>query len=238
MDRRLRRLLNKIRDESLRRKVAELVQNPTIEIGGVKYSGLPIESSPASISRHHNYPGGLLEHILSSARIALTLCDCIEKIYHGSVDRDLVISGIILHDLFKTLTYSISDDGTYRMSPLAERIDHLTLITSELIRRGFPIDLIHIVCAHHGSAGPISPKTIEALICHVADVSDSLLNGEILKAAKYLIREVTGETVNVIDVKTALRVIEVKADEGWEGVQKVGIELTSRGEVEGSQNSS
>ncbi|HDI12105.1 MAG TPA: dihydroneopterin 2',3'-cyclic phosphate phosphodiesterase, partial [Candidatus Bathyarchaeota archaeon] len=43
MDERLRKLAEKIRDKSLRKKVMELLENPTIEIGGQKFSGLPLE---------------------------------------------------------------------------------------------------------------------------------------------------------------------------------------------------
>ncbi|MFQ6095849.1 MAG: HD domain-containing protein [Candidatus Bathyarchaeia archaeon] len=220
MDCRLRSIFEKIRSEELRRKVLELVENPSIEIGDKVYKGLSFECSPAGLTRHHNYPGGLLEHVISTARVALTLCDCVEKVYHGKVDRDLVISGVLLHDLYKTLIYKTKEDGTYGLTPLAERLDHLSLIVSEMVRRGLPMDLIHIVCAHHAEAGPMRPKTVEALICHLADFVDSRLNGEVLRAAKYLIREVSGEVVEKITSKEAFEIVHSKATGGWEGLSK------------------
>lgn len=220
MDPRLIEAINKIRDESLKEAVLDLVKEPSLNLSGVLYEGLRVEDSPASLSRHHSYPGGLLEHILSTLRIALTLCDCVEEIYHGKVNRDLVIAGVILHDILKPLMYVARDDGGYEPSPLSERVDHLTLVTSELLRRGLPLEIVHVVCAHHGDAGPISPKTLEALICHVADVADSTLNGKVLRAAKYLIKEVTGQPVEVIDSKTAFELVQLKAKEGWEGVRE------------------
>ena len=220
MDPRLIEAINKIRDESLKETVLDLVKEPSLNLSGALYEGLRVEDSPASLSRHHSYPGGLLEHILSTLRIALTLCDCVEEIYHGKVNRDLVIAGVILHDILKPLMYVARDDGGYESSPLSERVDHLTLITSELVRRGLPLEIVHVVCAHHGDAGPISPKTLEALICHVADVADSTLNGKVLRAAKYLIKEVTGQPVEVIDSKTAFKLVHLKAKEGWEGVRE------------------
>ena len=54
LDERLRKLVEKIKDRSLREKVMELLENPTIEIEGKKFSGLSLESSPAGISRHHS----------------------------------------------------------------------------------------------------------------------------------------------------------------------------------------
>jgi len=217
----LKKLVNKIKDESLREKVARFVENPTIEIGGKVYTGMPLDNSPAGISRHHSYPGGFIEHVVSTTEIALALCNIIKRVYHGKVDRDLIISGAILHDIFKPLTYEAEENGTYRGTPLAERLDHLTLIVSEMVRRDFPLDLIHIVCAHHGGeAGPIWPRTIEALVCHLADITDSRLNGEVLRAARYLSREATGEELDIVASKEAFEVVHSKVIEGWEGVKK------------------
>ena len=165
----LKKLANKIRDEALREKVTRLLENPVIEIDGKVYTGIPFNVSPAGMSRHHSYPGGFIEHVVATTEIALNLCTIIESVYSGKVDRDLVVSGTILHDVFKPLTYQAEENDTYRSTPLAERLDHLTLIVSEMIRRGFPLDLIHIVCAHHGGqAGPMWPRTIEALVCHLS----------------------------------------------------------------------
>ncbi len=227
IDPRLKDVIDKISDESLRNKLLEFISDLSITIGEESYTGLPFEEAPASRSHHHSYPGGLLEHTLSTVNIAMALCDSIEKIYGGKVNRDLVISGVILHDACKTFAYTKKEDGAYCFSPLGERLDHLTLTVSELIKRGFPTDLIHIVAASHGQAGPISPKTIEALICHIADEADSKMNFEILNAAKYLVKEATGEPWDRMDSKTALAILALKAEEGWEGLKK-GIESLKR----------
>jgi len=217
----LEKLANKIKDETLREKVIQFLENPAIEIGGKVYTGMLLDISPAGMSRHHSYPGGFIEHVVATTEIALNLCNIIERVYHGKVDKDLVISGAILHDIFKPLTYQVEENGTYGSTPLAERLDHLTLIVSEMVRRGFPLDLIHIVCAHHGGeAGPIWPRTIEALVCHLADVTDSRLNGEVLRAARYLSREATGKELDIVSSKEAFEVVHSKVVEGWDGVRK------------------
>ncbi len=221
MDRRLKKILDKISDESLREKVAQLVENPTIEIEGKVYGGLPLEISPAGISRHHSYSGGLIEHVVATSEVALTLCDVIRGVYHGKVDKDLVLAGVILHDILKPLIYEMGENGAYGTAPLAERLDHLTLIVSEMVRRGFPLNLIHIVCAHHGGqAGPTWPRTVEALVCHLADVTDSRLNGEVLRAARYLSKEATDEELYRITSKEAFEIVNSKVVEGWDGVKK------------------
>jgi putative nucleotidyltransferase with HDIG domain len=217
---RLKRIVNLIKDKGLREKVAEIVENPQIEIGGATYSGLPLETSPAGLSRHHSYPGGFIEHVVATTEIALTLCDVVKKIYRGKVNRDLVVAGLVLHDIFKPLTYA-EENGVYFTTPLGERLDHLTLIAAELIRRNFSLDLIHIVCSHHGGqAGPMWPRTVEALICHLADLADSQLNGEVLRAAKYLSRKATGEELTPLTSKEAFDIVYSKTVEGWEGVNK------------------
>jgi len=220
LDPRLRKLVNRIRDEALREKVAQLLEEPTIEIEGRVYRGLPVDRSPASISRHHSYPGGFIEHLLATAEVALTLCRVVRTVYGGRVNTDVVLSGVLLHDVFKPLTYAEGGDGSYRATPLAERLDHITLVSSELLRRGFPLPLVHAVCAHHAEYGPISPKTLEALIVHVADIADTRLNGEVLTAAGHLIRDATGQRVVPLSSREAFEVVRIKAEAGTEGVQK------------------
>lgn len=216
----LKNIIDKIGDESLRRKISDLIEKSSIELDGKTYEGSPFETAPASTYHHHNYPGGLLEHVLSVTKIALVLCDCVEKIYHGKVDRDIVIGGVVLHDLYKTIVYEEGENGRYRNSPLAERVDHLSLIVSEMTRREFPLDLIHTVCAHHGDIGPIRPRTVEALICHLADLVDSRLNGEVLKAARYLVRQATGRVLEKITAKEAFELVHSKKVGGWDHLRQ------------------
>ncbi len=195
-----------------------MVDNPRIKINHAIYSGLTTDTSPASLSHHHSYPKGLVEHVEATAEIALTLCAIVEGVYGGRVNRDLVLAGVLLHDIFKPMTYERGQDD-YLISRLGERLDHLTLITSELIRRGFSLDLIHIVCAHHGgTAGPMQPKTVEALICHLADQTDSQLNSHVLRAAKHLVRRAKCDELTLMTSREALKIIDSKSAKGWEGV--------------------
>ncbi|MBC7131044.1 HDIG domain-containing protein [Candidatus Bathyarchaeota archaeon] len=224
----LQSILRKIRDENLRKKVMELLENPVFEADGKTYSGLPLDSSPAGLSHHHSYPGGFIEHVVSSTNIALALCNSVEKIYGGKVNRDIVIAGILLHDLFKPLTYTEKEDGRYDTTKLADYMDHLSLAVSELVRRNFPLELIHVVSAHHGNHGPIKPRTVEALICHLADMADSRLNGEVLNVAAYLVRKVTGEEIPSLTAKEAFEILRSKTLEGLEGVAKTVEKIKRR----------
>jgi len=227
----LETLTKKIRNKQLREKVIELLENPTFKADGKSFSGLALDVSPAGLSHHHCYPGGFLEHTISTAKIALAICDSVEKVYRGKVNRDLVIAGILLHDIFKPLMYVAREDRSYASSPLAEYLDHLSLAISELTRRGFPLELVHIVSAHHGDYGPIKPRTIEALICHLADLVDSRLNGAVLNAASYLARRAVGAELQGLTSKEAFEIINSKTVEGWEGVAKTVEQIKKKRRV-------
>ena len=114
----------------------------------------------------------------------------------------------------------MNKNGSYGSSPLADSLDHLSIATVELVRRGFPLELVHIVAAHHGEYGPTRPRTIEALICHLADLTDSRLNGEVLNAAAYLTRRTAGQELYGMTSKEAFEIVHSKAVEGWKGVDR------------------
>jgi hypothetical protein len=46
------------------------------------------------------------------------------------------------------------------------------------------------------------------------------MNYEVLNAARYLVKEATGETWDKMDSKTAFRVLMLKAEGGWEGLKE------------------
>ncbi|MGA3297282.1 MAG: hypothetical protein ABSD41_07500, partial [Candidatus Bathyarchaeia archaeon] len=61
--------------------------------------------------------------------------------------------------------------------------------------------------------------TVEALICHLADYSEAKLNGDVLSAARFMIREITGEEPKVITGKEAFAIVSAKTEKGWNGVR-------------------
>jgi 7,8-dihydroneopterin 2',3'-cyclic phosphate phosphodiesterase len=228
INKQLKELATRIRSKSLRQKTIDLLANPTFELDGKTYTGLPLKDAPAGKSHHHNYRGGYIEHVVSATNIALAMCDSVEETYHGKVNRDLVLAGMLLHDIFKPATYSIYKSGSYGSTSLADYMDHLSIATAELVRRDFPIEIVHIVSAHHGEFGPIRPKTVEALICHLADFADSRLNGEVMSAAAYLTRRTAGPELPAMTSKEAFEIVHSKAVEGWEGVTETVEKLVRK----------
>jgi len=138
--------------------------------------------APAAKMYHHAYIGGLLEHSLAVVRLCRFLCD-----EHPEIDRDLLLTAAILHDVGKTRAYTTGP--TLDFTDEGKLIDHLVegaLMIQGAIHsiEGFPKDLrnrlLHAVLAHHGAlerGSPIIPKTLEALALHHADWLDGSIRG-------------------------------------------------------------
>jgi 7,8-dihydroneopterin 2',3'-cyclic phosphate phosphodiesterase len=216
----LKELADKIQNNTLRSKVVSFLENPTFELNGMVYSGPSFDVSPGGLAYHHRYEGGYIEHVVGSAKLAFALCDVVEEVYGGNVNRDFVTAGILLHDIFKPVTYAEDGKGGFVSSPLADYLDHISLATAEMVRRDFPIELIHIVTAHYGEHGLIKPRTVEALVCHLADDADSKLNGQVLNAAAFLMQKATGEQLPRLTSKEAFKIVHSKATEGWKSIEK------------------
>ncbi len=135
---------------------------------------------PASVVMHHNYRSGFLEHSVSMAKIALHLAP------HYNVDRDLVMAGVLLHDIGKLR--EIESDYEASFTPEGNFIGHLVLgrdMVREAVQQinNFPKDLAlrleHIILAHQGKyewQSPKKPAFKEALLVHLIDVLDAQMN--------------------------------------------------------------
>ncbi|MDD3845528.1 MAG: HD domain-containing protein [Syntrophorhabdaceae bacterium] len=138
-------------------------------------------SYPASTTVHHVYVGGLLDHSLSVARMGMAAASLIGG------DRDIIITGSILHDIGKTQELDITRG--FRFTDRGRLLGHITLgvmILEDMIRRidGFPQELIdiltHIIVSHHGLeewGSPKKPMFPEAIIVHHLDNLDSKVMG-------------------------------------------------------------
>ena len=211
-------LVDLIENRELRESVKGFLKNPPSDIDA---PALPLEVCPAGAYQHHSYIGGLLQHTLGVTKLALTLSDLVESIYGGTVNRDTVLAGAILHDVMKCYCYEERSEGVFRTSYFGGKLDHLTIMVGEMMKREFPLDVVHVVASHHGDVGPTKPKTVEALIVSVADLADSDLNGKLLRAAEYLLRRSGAYRPKLSSSKEALDVITTKDREGWEGLRRI-----------------
>ena len=211
-------LVDRIENNELREKVKAFLKNPPSDLDA---PALPLELCPAGAFQHHSYNGGLLQHTIGVTKLALTLADLVESLYGGTVERDTVLAGAILHDVMKCYCYEETSEGVFRTSDFGGKVDHLILMVGEMMKRDFPLDVVHVVASHHGDVGPTKPKTIEALIVSVADLADSDLNGKLLRAAEYLLRRTGAYRPKLSSSKEALDVVTTKDREGWEGLRRL-----------------
>jgi len=211
-------LVDRIENKELRGKVKAFLKSPPSDFDA---PALPLELCPAGAYQHHSYNGGLLQHTLGVTKLALTLSDLVESLYGGTVERDAVLAGAILHDVMKCYCYEETGEGVFRTSDFGGKVDHLSLMVGEMMKRDFPLDVVHVVASHHGDVGPTKPKSVEALIVSVADLADSDLNGKLLRAAEYLLRRTGAYRPKLSSSKEALDVITTKDREGWEGLRRL-----------------
>jgi 3'-5' exoribonuclease len=138
--------------------------------------------SPSAMTHHHNYVGGNLEHTIGVIRLCKNICE----MYPG-INKDLVVTGAILHDVGKLKEYKFTaaidktEEGNF--------IGHIVIgdrwireKIAELKSKGKEFDqdlenhLCHLILSHHGKyewGAPRMPKTIEACVLHQADLMDS-----------------------------------------------------------------
>lgn len=147
-------------------------------------------SYPAAKRFHHAMVGGLSFHTVSMLRIAKSLL----KIY-PDLNASLLISGIILHDIGKTIELSGPVSTEYTLK--GKMMGHI-VIMSELIDQACReininsemesiVLLKHVVLAHHGKlefGSPVVPQIVEAELIHQIDLMDANLNMMLSETAK------------------------------------------------------
>lgn len=135
---------------------------------------------PAAFKLHHAIRGGLLMHTLSIVK----MCECVASIY-PTVDRELLISGAILHDVCKTDEFNISSSGlvdSYTVE--GTLIGHLVMGAMAIDRiageNGIDKDtamlLEHMLISHHGEpefGAATRPLFLEAEILSELDSLDA-----------------------------------------------------------------
>lgn len=168
MEEDLRELITTVQSRHLRRLLQEIfgADSPTWE---------RFRQAPAAKHYHHGYRHGLLEHSLTVAQAV----SAISAVF-GGIDRDVAVTGALLHDIGKLDAYDVSGEaidmsdhgrlygeialGYYRVRSVIESLD------------GFPADaaqaVLHIILSHHGSleyGSPVIPCTREATLVHMVD---------------------------------------------------------------------
>ena len=144
-------------------------------LGAETDSGRRFRAMPAAKYHHHAYRHGLLDHSVAVAQLvsaaAVTL---------PSIDRDLAVTGALLHDIGKIEAYE-ADAGGAELSDVGKLLGEIPLgfcrVRSVIdALPDFPREtadaLLHVVLAHHGRlehGSPVVPCTREATLVHAMD---------------------------------------------------------------------
>jgi len=140
-------------------------------------TGAAYHSAPAAKYYHQAYRHGLLEHCLSVAQGVSALA---AGPFRGGIDRDLAVTGALLHDIGKTQVYATTN-GAIELTDTGKLLGEIPLgyymVRREIERiDGFPAaeaeGLLHIVLSHHGKlehGSPVVPCTREATLVHFVD---------------------------------------------------------------------
>jgi 3'-5' exoribonuclease len=173
MVRELRSLVSSIRNKYLRQLLdAFLNDKAFMEV---------FKRTPAAKTLHHNYLGGLLEHVMELVVLTRDVAR-----HFPSVDRDLLTAGAFLHDIGKVRELSVRKSIEYTTA--GKLLGHISLgyeMVAEKIKAiaGFPEELTmlvkHIMLSHHGEyefGSPKRPKIQEAIIINYLDDLSAKIN--------------------------------------------------------------
>lgn len=132
---------------------------------------------PAAASIHHDYLNGLLHHTVSMADHASYLAD-----YYPNVDKSLLLTAVILHDIGKTV--ELEGKVVYKYSLEGKLLGHISIMSAEISKAKDELNLTsekilllqHMILSHHGQleyGSPVMPLTKEALLLTLIDNLDS-----------------------------------------------------------------
>lgn len=168
-------------------RISKTVENPHLSrllaafFEDKAFVGL-FKSAPAAKRLHHAYLGGLLEHTLSIALLIQAIAD-----HYSGIDKDLLLTGGILHDIGKVYEFSYETHIDY--SDAGRLLNHIVIGVEMLEKKiaainDFPKDLAlvlkHMIVSHHGTrdfGSPEPPKTLEAIILYYLDELDAKVTG-------------------------------------------------------------
>ena len=134
--------------------------------------------APCTRAGHHAYLGGLLEHTVAVATLALEVCQL-----HVRLNQDLLLTAAIVHDLGRTREFvygaeiGLSEEGRLLGHlVIGERIvsEHAGMLDDQ--RR---LALLHCLLCHHGPAGAPGGRfaSVEALTLYRLNALDASVKG-------------------------------------------------------------
>ncbi len=166
MDAELRGFVNAFTDLDLKRLVLAFLDDPEI--------GPAFRLAPAAKMLHHAWISGLLEHVLTLVRVCVATAA-----FYPEVNRDLLVTGAILHDIGKVRELSWKRNFAYTLE--GQMIGHISIaqgMLREKVRELAPFPerlrvlVEHMILSHHGRlefGSPKLPMTPEAMLLSALD---------------------------------------------------------------------
>lgn len=136
---------------------------------------------PAATRNHHDFYSGLATHVLGMLKLAQQLCQL-----YPMLDQDLLYSGVLLHDIGKTVELSGAIASEYTVE--GKLIGHISIMQAEIMAKAKELHLDdseevmllrHMVLSHHGVyeyGSPVLPMIPEAEMLYMIDNIDARMN--------------------------------------------------------------
>ena len=201
------------------RDAIDTITSPTIKdvLNAVIADPLVIERLPqwpAAKTRHHAWIGGLAEHTVEMLQIA----DRVARVY-PQLDRDLLLAGVVLHDLGKLEELDLQASIVYTDAGNLEghMVQGVRILARALAATGCEGEIAtllrHLVLSHQGLlefAAVTEPMLPEAIALHYIDQLSSQVRPAIEDVAAARERGVRGEMMRG---PTAMRELYVRAED-------------------------
>jgi putative nucleotidyltransferase with HDIG domain len=156
--------LGEITDADLRGKTIACVVE-ALTLGGWQVDDL--DRVPFTLTIPNNSVS-LLAHLRATVQTALKIADVLEQFFsqYYRIDRDVLRSGAILHDIGKLMEF-METEKRFAYSSAGRLLSHPVTGAALAIKHGLPIEVVHIVAYHMGE-NAARYRTPAAIVVHHA----------------------------------------------------------------------
>jgi 3'-5' exoribonuclease len=158
----LEHLAGEVRDGPFAALLADLLNDAAMRAA--------LRRSPCTRTGHHAYLGGLLEHTVAVATLALETCTL-----HARLEQDLLITAAIVHDIGKTREFTLGAE--IGLTDEGRLLGHVELGLRILDERPPTLDeprrlaLAHCILTHHGDRKPATPEALALYRLNAVDAA-------------------------------------------------------------------